>query len=125
MIEKITQEKINELCVSSLPTRPNAPTASGGAGYSASDMKKAFDALTLYVIEKFNELIDAIYECGDGSLSGAIPTGIFSEHTLSRLLQDVTDGNFSSYLTVGEHSLATEIANIRTELDKIKRRIGL
>lgn len=125
MVEKITQEKVKELCISSLPTRPNAPASSGGAGYSSSDMKEAFDALTLFVIEKFNELIDAIRETGENSLSGAMPTGILEDHTLAVMFEDVKNGNLASYLTVGESSLATALAEINSTLDKIKEKIKL
>ena len=125
MIEKITKEKADELSVSSLPTRPNAPTSSGGVGYSSADMKQAFDALTLYVIEKYNELIDAIYETDSSSLSAAIPTGLSDGHTLNDLFTDLKNGNLASYLSVGDNSLASELAEIRLELQTIKRRVGL
>ena len=125
MIEKITHERASELCIASLPTRPTAPKSSGGAGFSSKEMKAAFDALPLYVIEKYNGLIDAIRSVGDGSLAAEIPTGIHDGHTLDDIFKEVVDGSFASYLTVGEHSLATEIAEIHTLLDQIKERIRL
>ena len=125
MIEKISEEKAKELCVSSLPTRPTAPTSYGGAGFSTAEMKNAFDALTLYVIEKYNQLVDAIRTVGDGSLASEVLTGISDGHTLEKLFSDVQNGDFASYLAVGERTLATEIAEIRTVLDQVKERLGI
>ncbi len=125
MIEKITQEKAKELCVASLPTRPTAPANSGGAGFSSSEMKSAFDALTLYVIEKYNLLVDAIRTSGEGSLASEVLTGISDEHTLEAMFRDLQNGDFASYLRVGENTLATEIAEIRATLDQIKERLRL
>lgn len=123
MIEKITQEKANALCVSSLPTRPTAPASAGGAGYSSVEMKNAFDALTLHVIEKYNLLIDAIREVGEGSIASEIPTAIRENHTLKDLFWDVLNGNFASYLAVGDKTLAVELSEIRELLNEIKERI--
>ena len=125
MIEKITKEKAKELSVSSLPTRPNAPAAFGGMGFSSTDMKEAFDVLTLYVIEKYNQLIDSVYQIGDDSLSAAIPTDILPEHTLSKMFEDVGNGNFASYLSVGSCSLATSLAEINETLEKIKEKLKI
>lgn len=63
---KITESEINSLKVASLPTRPTAPTAFGGKGYTATEMKEAFDKLPLRIIESFNMLID---EVENGSLA--------------------------------------------------------
>ncbi len=64
--KKITESEIEELKVASLPTRPTAPTAFGGKGYSATEMKEAFDRLPLYTIDRLNSLIEDI-ECGNVS----------------------------------------------------------
>ena len=63
---KIIDSEIESLKISSLPTRPTAPTAFGGKGYTATEMKEAFDNLPLKIIEKFNALIDDI---GKGALA--------------------------------------------------------
>ena len=63
---KITDSEIESLKISSLPTRPTAPTAFGGQGYTATEMKEAFDKLPLKIIEEFNALIDDI---GKGALA--------------------------------------------------------
>ena len=120
MIQEITQEKIKELSISSLPTRPTAPTSSGGAGFSAKEMKNAFDALTLCVIESYNLLVRAIKDEGEGSVSDEILTGIFDGHTLLDMFRDVKNGDFASYLKVGDGSLAAELTKINSTLDTIK-----
>ena len=125
MIEKITQEKVQELCVASLPTRPNAPANLGGGGLSSTEIKNAFDALTLSVIEKYNALIDAIGSVGEGSLASKVKTGISEEHTLENMFEDLKTGDFASYLMVGENTLAAEIAKIYVSLNQIKARLGL
>ena len=125
MIDKILPDEIAHLLISSLPTYPNTPTSYGGAGLSSTEMKQAFDALTLYVIERYNRLIEAIYECGEHSLSGAIPTGLYEDHKLCNMLLDIKNGNFASYLMIGDRSLATEIYEMRSDIKKIKEKIGL
>ena len=59
--EKITESEIEELKISSLPSRPTAPPSFGGKGYTAKEMKEAFDKLPLFIIERLNSLIDDIY----------------------------------------------------------------
>ncbi len=58
--QKIKNEEIEDMKISSLPTRPNASSAFGGKGYNSSEMKAAFDKLPLFIIERFNKLIDDI-----------------------------------------------------------------
>lgn len=125
MIEEITKEKVNELSVSSLPTRPTAPTSSGGAGFSAKEMKNAFDALTLHVIEKFNELIRAIKDTGESSLLSEIPSGLSDGHTLLDMLEDITSGDFVSYVNVRGKSLATRISEMESTLETVKERLRI
>ena len=54
----ITQSEITERAVSSLPTRPTAPASFGGKGYTATDMKAAFDRLPRFIAERLNSLIE-------------------------------------------------------------------
>jgi hypothetical protein len=68
--------------ISSLPTRPTAPTAFGGKGYSATEMKEAFDRLPLYVAERLNSLIDDIE-------SGSLADLIAESEPFATLLGDV------------------------------------
>ena len=63
--KKITDTDIKDLKVASLPSRPTAPAANGGAGYTANQMKAAFDRLPLFIIERLNELIDDVTELSE------------------------------------------------------------
>ena len=80
--KKITDSEIESLKVASLPTRPTAPTAFGGKGYTATQMKEAFDKLPLRIISEFNLLID---EIGNGALAEAL----CASEPLATLLSDV------------------------------------
>lgn len=103
--KKIIADDIEDLRVSSLPSRPTAPTSFGGRGYTASQMKAAFDRLPLFIIERFNSLIDDVGTEGDGSLAADIPTGISEGHTLAALFADVLSGEMAKYLSLGEKSV--------------------
>ena len=111
---KIIEDEIKDLKVASLPTRPTADSAFGGKGYSASDMKAAFDKLPLFIISRFNSLLDDIFE--DGGIADDILTGIDAEHTLKELFADITSGIFATYLTVGELTLSERLAQIEGRL---------
>ena len=117
----INEEDIFELRISSLPTKPTAPRSTGGMGYGAKEMKAAFDRLPLYIIDRFNDLVEDILALGDDSLCGAIMTGIKDNHTLSRLFADVKSGELASYLTVHDKSLAMEINEIKAEIADLKK----
>ena len=58
--KKITDGEIADLRVASLPTRPTAPFEFGGKGYTALQMKRAFDKLPVFIVERLNLLIDDI-----------------------------------------------------------------
>lgn len=62
--KKITDSEIEALKIASLPTRPTAPTSFGGRGYTATEMKEAFDKLPLRIAEGFNSLIGEIENGG-------------------------------------------------------------
>ena len=102
---RITEEEISVLSVASLPTRPTSPTAFGGGGYTAAEMKAAFDRLPHLLAERYNSLLDDAEALGDGSLAASIPTGIAEGHTLSDLFSDVENGNLAAYMKVGDESL--------------------
>ena len=106
---RITQEEIAALTVASLPTHPTASTAFGGGGYSAKEIKSAFDRLPLLLADRYNSLIEDAESVGEGSLAASIPTGIAEEHTLCDLFSDLQNGNISSYLKVGDESLYSVI----------------
>lgn len=103
--KKITDEEISGLTVSSLPTRPTAPTAFGGAGYTSSEIKAAFDRLPLLLVDRYNSLIDDAESYGEGSLASSIPTGISETHTLSDLFCDIESGALARYMTIGGGTL--------------------
>lgn len=117
---KITQNEIRSLKVSSLPTRPTAPAHLGGRGYTAEEMKAAFDRLPIYIIERFNQLIEDIYAVGEESLAGAIKTGILEGQSLSTLFCDLKSGKALSYIGAGDSTLAEELASIRARLTKLE-----
>ncbi|MBQ8381341.1 MAG: hypothetical protein IJY18_05550 [Clostridia bacterium] len=72
---KITESEIADLKISSLPTRPTAPASFGGRGYTAKDMKAAFDKLPLFIIERLNSVIDDI-----AAVENALASmGVFTE----------------------------------------------
>ena len=114
---KIINEDIGELKISSLPTRPTAPTAFGGAGYSAKEMKEAFDRLPLYLVGKFNDLLDDI---STGEIAHGIPSGIRADHTLGALLEDVKNGNLSSYFLINGKSLASVLADFEVRIAELE-----
>ena len=123
--QKILTEEIRDLTVASLPTRPTASEELGGRGYSAGEMKAAFDKLPLFIIERLNSLIDDIQASGEGSVSDAIKTDIYEGHTLKALFTDITSGALSGYLTVLDSPLSTHIAEIIKRLSEIEGRLNI
>ena len=120
--KKITSAEITPIAISSLPTRPTASTAFGGKGYTAAEMKAAFDKLPLLVIERFNSLLDEI-ERTDGSFSESIPTGLGEGQSLGTMFKDIRNGNFAGYIKVFGRSLIAELLEIRSALDEIKAKL--
>ena len=57
---KITNADIAPLRLTSLPSRPTAPKAYGGLGYTAAQMKAAFDAFPMFLANKFNALMTVV-----------------------------------------------------------------
>ena len=124
MIKQILEGDIADMKISSLPTRPTAPTSFGGRGFTSNDMKAAFDRLPLHIVEKVNEIIEAINTTGDGSLASEIYTEIFSGHTLTDLFRDVRSGELAHYLRVGEDSLHSLLTALLYSVEAIKRDMG-
>ena len=122
---KITDGEISDMRVSSLPTRPTAPTAFGGKGYTAQELKAAFDRLPLYIIEKYNELIDDISGTEDGSILDAVKTGISDDHALSDFFTDLKNGNLLAYTAAPEGTLAEYLLSLRTDINKIADSLGI
>ena len=123
--KKITDEEISELSVSSLPTRPTAPSAFGGRGYTAAEMKAAFDRLPLLLAERFNQLLDDIRFFGNGSFLDSIPSGVRDGHTLYNLLSELVSGEAAGYIKIAGSSLAETIFSIKEDLESIKNALSL
>ena len=121
--KRIENREIENLRISSLPTRPTAPKSLGGVGYTSKEMKEAFDKLPLFIIERFNPLLEDVALVGEDSLAASIPTGIRENHTLSNLFGDIKSGELASYLTVFGESLFTVIANMRSDIDDINKKL--
>lgn len=120
---KITEGEIGPLKVASLPSRPTAPTSFGGKGYTATQMKEAFDRLPLLIIGRLNSLIGDLQDPDDG-VSGVIPTGIREGHTLSDLFRDIESGDLCNYLSVRDGTLTEFLGALREELDRVKLLMG-
>lgn len=119
--KKIKKQDIKDILIASLPTRPTAPIALGGKGYRAGEMKEAFDKLPLYIIERYNELLEDIEALGENSLAAAIPSGISDTHTLNTLFEDVASGNLATYFTFLGKSLIEHVLYVYSELDEMKK----
>ncbi len=111
--KKIKDAEIADLTIASLPSRPTAPKSFGGRGFTASEMKAAFDRLPLFIIERLNRLIDDIGRLGEGSMADEVPTGISDGHTLGALFGDITSGRFANYLTVLGEPLCEIIMSLK------------
>ena len=122
---KITDTEINNNRVASLPTRPTASASFGGKGYSAAEMKAAFDKLPLIIIEQFNNLLDDITRTDEEAITASIPTSIYVGHSLKKMLSEIPNGEFAGYLKVGDKTLANAIADIYDEIALIKSVLNL
>ena len=118
----INSTDYERLTVASLPSNPTAKVGFGGLGYSATEMKQAFDALPLFIIDRLNMLIADLSASPNESVSTAILTGIGErKHTLYDLFRDIINGNLAGYLAVGENTLVLEIAEIKERLATLER----
>ncbi len=117
---KINENEIKEASVASLPTRPTAPSAFGGRGYTAKDMKEAFDKLPMLIAERFNSLIDDILAPRESSIAASMATDIEDGHTLSMLFEDITSGGFSAYLSVMGKPLVEYLTELEDRIDELE-----
>ena len=109
-IKKITEEEVRSLWVQRLSDTPNRQGKFGTMGLSAAEIKAAYDALPLRLVEAYNTLVDVIES---GGLSDFIlsPEG----KNLTELLAGVTSGALAALLTVdGERTLAALAAALDT-----------
>ena len=59
-IEQISKERVAELSISGLATRPNMGGRLGRSGLTSRQLKEAFDRLPVAAIEKINEVIAVV-----------------------------------------------------------------
>ena len=119
---KIIENEIKDIRVSSLPSRPNLEASMGGRSYSAAEMKAAFDRLPLFIIDRFNRLIDDISASPEESIAAEIKTGLGNDVSLYRLFCDLKDGKALSYIGAGEGSLATLLADMSRRLTALEEK---
>ena len=101
-LRKITEDEVRALWVQRLSDTPNRGGKFGTAGLSAREVKAAYDALPLRIVEAFNELVDTVEE---GRLAELIPAA--EGRSLAAFFRDVTSGELAAYLTAdGARSLA-------------------
>jgi hypothetical protein len=122
---KITDGDINDKKIASLPTRPTAPRAFGGRGYTASELKAAFDLLPLFLVDKFNTLISDISGEDGESIADVLPTGIKDSHTLGELFRDIKSGEFITYLAAPSGTVSEYLLKLRADIDKLSRQLGI
>ena len=122
---KINDADISGIKVSSLPTRPTTPTAFGGSGYTATEVKAAFDRLPLYIIERFNELIDDIVTEGEDSISHVIKVGLGEEVSLYDFADWFYDGRILSFIPYGGTTLADFLDALRNDVNRCINELGI
>ena len=83
---------------------------------TAKDMKDAFDALSLLIIERFNALILDIRE---GRICEAVPTGLEGLSTLAELISGIESGALAGKIKYAGTSLSLILAQLRQDVDKL------
>ena len=121
---KILNSEISDLKIASLPSKPTAPMALGGKGYSAKEMKEAFDRLPMFIIGRYNDLMDDISDTGPDSLAASIKTGIKNDHTLRSLFSDITTGELATYFNIFGESLVSHLIGIKSDIAYVKERLA-
>lgn len=93
MLKKITDEEFNNSSISSLATRPNAPTNFGVGGLTSSDLRKRFDGLPALLKEKINTIIDAF---GSGAAANELYVTLAGKNcTLADLVGMISTGELA------------------------------
>lgn len=119
--EIITETEIASRAISNMPTRPTAPLAFGGSGYTAKEMKSAFDALPRLIAERVNSLILDIKE---GRVLDGIPTQNESLKTLGEIVRGIEDGGLAACVKIFDTTLALFLAKLRSDVDTLLSREG-
>ena len=109
----ISFSQMQDKRIAAMPTYPTNKSSLGGAGMSANDLKMAFDAFSILIMQEFNNLIADISVSPADSISGVMKTGIQGGHTLANLFDDLQNGNAITYIKVNGKSLATELIEIK------------
>lgn len=120
--KKLTELEMEPMRIASLPSRPTAPTAFGGKGYTSYEMKAAFDKLPNLIAERLNSLIDDITS---GRISDTIPTKNASVTTLEELFDGIENGNLASAIKISDESLVAVLTNLRADLNTVAGRLGI
>lgn len=129
-LDKITADKIYEHSMERAANRPTAAARFGTGGLSPAQLKARYDQLALDAIDKINELIDKIKAGADGDtvlkyMQTPIPgDDDNTPRTLYELLQDITNGDIATYLTLRSLTKTTlwdELHYIELELAEAKR----
>ena len=122
MTKKITESEAAPLRIASLPTRPTAPTAFGGKGYTSVEMKEAFDKLPNLITERLNSLIDDIES---GRVAESIPVlGTDKLSTLADLMHGIESGELAGAINVLGSSLTATVARLQSDVALLKERMG-
>ena len=122
MNSKIIEEReVRELKVSSLPTRPTAREAFGGRGFSAGDMKAAFDRFPEYILAKLNLLIEDLLRQGEDSYVGSYKANENDNFNLQQVMEGITSGELADRIYVQGQSLASKIWELEYEIEELKR----
>ena len=121
----ITNEEIEALKVASLPNRPTAPEEYGGHGFTAKEMKAAFDRLPLYLVERFNDLIDDIETESSDSILRSVKLGLGNGMTLYDFLLFFETGQILSIIPFGEENLSYYLVRLRRDIDRCISALGL
>lgn len=119
---KITKAELDKNSIVSLPTRPTAPVAFGGKGYTSTEMKAAFDKLPTLIAERLNLLLDDIE---DGEILAAIPTENSDAPTLAKLVASLSDGTFPSLVKIGGVSLDALLTKMSDDISLIAAACGV
>lgn len=121
----ITEAEVSALKVASLPTRPTAKEAFGGKGYSAEEMKAAFDKFPEFILAKLNLLINDLLVAGKDSYVGNFQSGTFLNYSLQNLIDGIANGEFAHLLMVNGHSLVNRIQTMEREIQNLKSKVGI
>ena len=118
--QKITSAEIEDRLIQNLPTRPNAPTSMGGKGYSAAELKAAFDSLPRLIAERYNELIDDLTSPDGSEIINAVKTGPAETDTLGAFFESIKDGTFLENIMIDGEVLIYYLRSLKSELEELK-----